>query len=81
MTESTIERSTIHVQAVKGGRRNARLRFALVSSSGETILTSEEFKSTNPPKSDREERAVLDRLLQMIRGQGWEIIARPPDQE
>lgn len=81
MTESAVERSTIRVQEIKGGRRSKRLRFALVGSSEEVILTSEEFKSTNPPKSDKEERTALDHMLQVIRRQGWEIIDRPADSE
>lgn len=81
MSEGSVERSAIRVDAIKGGRRNVRLRFALVSTSGQVILSSEEFKSTNPPKNGSEERAALDRMLQVIRGQGWEIIARASEPE
>lgn len=79
MPENSLERSTIRLDVIKGGRRNTRLRFSLVSSSDQVILRSEEFKSSNPPNNEPTERAIFDRMLQDVRSQGWEIVTRPAD--
>jgi len=77
MSNNSLERASIQVRVIKSGRRNSQLHFALVGPGNETLLVSEAFQSTNPPHREKFETTALDGLLQNIRDQGWQIVARP----
>lgn len=79
MSDNALERSSIQARVIKSGRRNSQLQFALVGTTSEALLVSESFQSTNPPRREQAETAALEGLLQKIRDQGWQIIARPTD--